>query len=198
MDINKQFKNNLLIGTKSTTRRKLFKGAGLRFKYRSPEVEEEKALQGKNIPVEKQSLFIAKAKAKFLCKRHPGFYVVCFDTTIHVGRKTIFKSKNKKECLWVLNYLNNKKHYLYTSCVIMKDNKLILSNVDMAIIEFKNNSQSELKNYVKKHYNKIVNSVGCYNIEAEGMEVIKRMHGSYYSVLGAPLILMIDKLTKLK
>ena len=101
--------------------------------------------------------------------------IVCFDTTVHINNKTIFKSNTKKECLDTLDLLNGKKHILYTACVIMKNKKTLWSTVEKANITFKKNTKKKLKNYVNLHFNKIVNSVGCYNIESNGRQIIEKI-----------------------
>ncbi|MDA1284604.1 MAG: Maf family protein [Proteobacteria bacterium] len=188
MQFNQQHMNTLLIGTQSETRRKLFQYAGLDLEYTSPNIDEKKILQGKKITQSKQALFLAKAKCLHLCELHKNRKIVCFDTTVHIRDKTIFKASTKKECMNVLIKLNGKTHTLYTACIIMKNKKTIWSTAEKALITFKKNSKIELKKYIDAYFIKIVNSVGCYNIESEGKRVIEKIEGSYYSILGIPLI----------
>ena len=58
MQFNKQLTNSLLIGTQSSTRRRLFKESGLSFKYISPNIAEEEILSNKQIPQSKEALFL--------------------------------------------------------------------------------------------------------------------------------------------
>ena len=188
MQFNQQHMNTLLIGTQSETRRKLFQYAGLDLEYISPNIEEKKILQGKKITQSKQALFLAKAKSLHLCELHKNRNIICFDTTVHIGDKTIFKASTKKECMSVLLELNGKTHTLYTSCIMMKNKKTIWTTTEKALITFKKNSKIELEKYIDAYFNKIVKSVGCYNIESEGKKVIEKIDGSYYAILGVPLI----------
>jgi len=188
MQFNQQHMNTLLIGTQSETRRKLFQYAGLNLEYISPNIDEKKILQGKKIIQSKQALFLAKAKSLHLCELHKNRKIICFDTTVHIRGKTIFKAATKKECMNVLLELNGKTHTLYTACIIMKNKKTIWNTTEKALITFKKNSKIELEKYIDAYFNKIVNSVGCYNIESEGKRVIEKIEGSYYAILGIPLI----------
>ena len=198
MHFNQQFTNSLIIGTQSRTRRELFKDAGLIFQYRSPNINEEEILLGKKIVQSQQALRLAKEKALHLSQINKNSVVVCFDTTVHINNKTIFKSNTKKECLSVLNLLNGKKHTLYTACIIIKNKKTLWSTVEKANITFKNNSKKKLKDYVNSHFNKIVNSVGCYNIESHGRQIIEKIDGSYYAILGVPLVPLYRVLRPIK
>ena len=188
MNFNQQLTNSLIIGTQSKTRRKLFADSGLIFQYQSPNINEEQILLGNKIISSQQALRLAKEKAIHLNYINKKSIIVCFDTTVHINNKTIFKSNTKKECLDTLDLLNGKKHILYTACVIMKNKKTLWSTVEKANITFKNNTKKKLKNYVNLHFNKIVKSVGCYNIESHGKKIIEKIDGSYYAILGVPLV----------
>ena len=198
MQFSEQDTNSFLIGTQSKTRKKLLQQSGFNFKYLSPNIEEEKILLNENILPSKQAMFLAYAKACAICEKIIDKNVICFDTTVHVTNKTIFKSTTKDECMKVLLMLNNRTHFLYTACIIMKNKKLVWSYADAAKITFKNNSRKTLEDYIDRHFNKIVNSVGCYNIESEGQQVIDKIEGSYYSILGVPLIPLFRIIKKLK
>ena len=130
MNFNQQFTNSLIIGTQSKTRRKLFTDAGLIFQYQSPNINEEQILLRNKIISSQQALRLAKEKAIHLNYINKKSIIVCFDTTVHINNKTIFKSNTKKECLDTLDLLNGKKHILYTACVIMKNKKTLWSTVE--------------------------------------------------------------------
>ena len=198
MHFNQQLTNSLIIGTQSSTRRKLFKDAGLIFQYRSPNINEEKSLQGNKIVQPQQALRLAREKALHLSRINKNSVIVCFDTTVHINKKTIFKSNTKKECFNILNLLNGKKHTLYTACIIIKNKRILWSTVEKANITFKNNSKKKLKDYVNLHFNKIVKSVGCYNIESHGRQIIEKIEGSYYAILGVPLVPLYRVLRSIK
>lgn len=198
MNFNQQLTNSLIIGTQSKTRRKLFADAGLIFQYQSPNINEEQILLGNKIISSQQALRLAKEKAIHLNYINKKSIIVCFDTTVHINNKTIFKSNTKKECLDTLDLLNGKKHILYTACVIMKNKKTLWSTVEKANITFKKNTKKKLKNYVNLHFNKIVNSVGCYNIESHGRQIIEKIDGSYYAILGVPLVPLYRALKVIK
>ena len=198
MHINQQDTNSLIIGTQSRTRKKLFTDAGLIFQYQSPNINEEEILLKNKIVQSQQALRLAKEKALHLSQINKNSIIVCFDTTVHINNKTIFKSNTKKECFNILNLLNGKKHTLYTACVIIKNKKILWSTVEKAKITFKNSSKKKLTDYVNLYFNKIVNSVGCYNVESHGKQIIEKIDGSYYAILGVPLVPLYRALRLIK
>ena len=48
--------------------------------------------------------------------------------------------------------------------------------------------REEIAGYVARHWDSIRHSVGCYRIEAEGVRLIARADGDYFTILGFPMI----------
>ena len=78
--INPQITKQIIIGTKSQSRRKLFHSLNLPFKFRSANIDERKV---KNINNNKyDALKIAEAKANHLSSKYKNKIIVAFDTII--------------------------------------------------------------------------------------------------------------------
>ena len=124
--INPHIAKRIIIGTKSTSRRKLFHDLNLSFKFRSANIDERKV---KNINNNKyDALKIAEAKASHLSKKYKNKIIVAFDTTILFRKRTIYKCDSKKCCIQLLKDFSNKSHFLYTGMVFMINNKIILNS----------------------------------------------------------------------
>ena len=78
--LNPQLTKQVIIGTKSQSRRKIFKLMNLKFQYRSPNINEKKVKDLNNDKYD--ALKIAKAKAEYLSKKYSNKIIVTFDTTI--------------------------------------------------------------------------------------------------------------------
>ncbi len=183
---NPQLTKQVIIGTKSQSRRKLFKMMNLKFQYRSANINEKTVKNLKNDKYD--ALKIAKAKATHLSKKNKNKIVITFDTTIlHMG-KTIYKCHTKKCCKNTLISFNNTSHILYTGMVFMINNSLIRSYLTKTKIVFKQNKIIDMNNYVEKNYKQILSAVGCYNIEGKGKSFFKNIEKSYFNVIGMDII----------
>ena len=184
--LNPQLTKQVIIGTKSQSRRKLFKMMNLNFQYRFANIDEKAVINLKNDKYD--ALKIAKAKATHLSKRNKNKIVITFDTTIlHMG-KTIYKCYTKKCCKDTLKSFNNKPHNLYTGMVFMINNNLIRSHLTKTKIVFKENKVIDMNNYVEKNFKQILSAVGCYNIEGKGKSFFKNIEESYFNVIGMDMI----------
>ena len=181
-----QLTKQVIIGTKSQSRRKLFKMINLKFQYRSANINEKAVKYLKNDKYD--ALKIAKAKATHLSLKNKNKIIVTFDTTILHMRKTIYKCHTKECCKNTLKSLNNTTHNLYTGMVFMINNSLINSSLTKTKIVFKKNKAIDINDYVEKNFKQIASAVGCYNIEGKGRSFFKNIEKSYFNVIGMDII----------
>ncbi len=184
--LNPQLTKQVIIGTKSQSRRKIFKLMNFKFQYRSPNINEKKVKDLNNDKYD--ALKIAKAKAEYLSKKYSSKIIVTFDTTILFKKKTIYKCSSPDCCKRTLKAFNDKSHYLYTAMIFMINNNLIKSTLTKTKITFKNTKVKDINNYVNKNFKQISKAVGCYNIEGKGKVFFKDIYGSYFNIIGIDVI----------
>ena len=103
---NPQLTKRVIIGTKSKSRRVLFKSLGLDFKYISPNIDEKNVADLNNDKFD--AIKIAAAKARNLSAINRNKLIVTFDTTILFQKKTIYKCNSPDCCIKLLNSFSNK------------------------------------------------------------------------------------------
>ncbi len=184
--LNPQLTKHVIIGTKSQSRRKIFKLMNLKFQYRSPNINEKKVKDLNNDKYD--ALKIAKAKADYLSKKYSNKIIVSFDTTILFKKKTIYKCDSPECCKRTLKAFNDKSHDLYTAMIFMINNNLIKSTLTKTKITFKNTRVKDINNYVDKNFKEVSKAVGCYNIEEKGNFFFKDIYGSYFNIIGIDII----------
>jgi septum formation protein len=190
-----QLSKQVIIGTKSKSRRALFKNINLKFKYRAANIDEKNVQNLKNDKYD--ALKIATAKANYLSSRNKGKIIITFDTTILFSKKTIYKCSTEMGCSKLLNSFSNKSHNLYTGMIFMIDNRIIKKKLTATKIRFRNNDKSFVSKYVKNNFNQIKSAVGCYNIENTGKILFQNISTSYFNVLGIDIISFIKILRKI-
>ena len=190
--INPHITKQIIIGTKSQSRRKIFNNLNLSFKFRSANINERKV---RNINNNKyDALKIAEAKASHLSKRYKNKIIVAFDTTILFRKRTIYKCDSKKCCIQLLKDFSNKSHFLYTGMVFMVNNKIIKKSLSETNISFNKNSHQLIQSYVNKDFSKIKSAVGCYNIEGPAKRFFENIDGSFYNIIGLDIIKFLKNL----
>ena len=190
--INPQITKQIIIGTKSQSRRKLFHSLNLSFKFRSANIDERKV---KNINNNKyDALKIAEVKANHLSSKYKNKIIVAFDTTILFRNKTVYKCDTEKCCIQLLKDFNSKSHVLYTGMIFMINNKIIKKSLSQTKINFNKNSHQSIQSYVNKNFSKIKSAVGCYNIEGSAKKFFDNIEGSFYNIIGLDIVKFLRSL----
>ena len=184
--INPQLNKQVIIGTKSKSRKEVLKKINMKFQYRSPNIDEKAVKNLKNDKYD--ALKIAKAKATHLSKKYKDNIIVTFDTTILHKGKIIYKCDTANCCKKTLISFRNTSHDLYTGMVFMINNKLIKTSLSKTKIIFKNIVTKEINYYVDRNFKQISSAVGCYNIENKENLFFKNINSSYYNVIGIDII----------
>ena len=185
----------LILASKSETRAKLLTNANVHFVCKRPNIDEKHLkmhflLNG--VDVSKISGKLAESKAKKVNLENPNAFVIGCDQTLIFKKKLLSKVKEKSDVINRLYQLNGCEHHLYTSAVIYFENNPIWRVTKKAKLRMKNNSDSYIINYVERNYNYIVKTTGCYMIEGEGVRLFKYIEGDYFSILGLPLIQILN------
>ena len=195
MLLNKQF----ILASNSVSRKMLLKNAGLSFFTEKPLCDEDyikDQLLKKNINKKKLPKLLAEAKALSVSKKNTKHLVVGSDTIILFNNKIINKAKTIREAKKKLQKLSGKKHQIISSASVCLNNKQIWSHQQTSTIHMNTLNQKQIDTYLKKTGKNILSSVGCYQVERLGPQIIKSIKGDFFNVLGFPLFPFLIFLSK--
>ena len=195
MLLNKQF----ILASNSASRKMLLKNAGLSFFTEKPLCDEDyikDQLLKKNINKKKLPKLLAEAKALSVSKKNTKHLVVGSDTIILFNNKIINKAKTIREAKKKLQKLSGKKHQIISSASVCLNNKQIWSYQQTSTIHMNTLNLKQIDTYLKKTGKNILSSVGCYQVERLGPQIIKSIKGDFFNVLGFPLFPFLIFLSK--
>jgi septum formation protein len=195
MLLNKKF----ILASNSASRKMLLKNAGLSFFTEKPLCDEDyikDQLLKKNINKKKLPKLLAEAKALSVSKKNTKHLVVGSDTIILFNNKIINKAKTIREAKKKLQKLSGKKHQIISSASVCLNNKQIWSHQQTSTIHMNTLNQKQIDTYLKKTGKNILSSVGCYQVERLGPQIIKSIKGDFFNVLGFPLFPFLIFLSK--
>lgn len=174
---------HLIIGSKSPRRQQFFKDLGLNFEVKEKQINEEypDTLQEKEIP---EYLSQLKAKA-FLDELQPKDILITGDTIVWFEGQVLHKPKNKDEATELLQQLSGQKHKVISSACLTSTKKSV-TVIGETNVFFHNLSPSEIQFYIDRF--KPFDKAGGYGIqEWIGQIGIKKIDGSFYTVMGMPI-----------
>ena len=92
--------------------------------------------------------------------------------------------------------LSGKKHQIISCVSVCFKNKQIWSSHQKSTIQMSKLNQKQINSYLKKTGKDVLSSVGCYQVEKLGPQIIKTINGDFFNVLGFPLFPFLTFLSK--
>ena len=194
--------NTYILASSSKSRKLILQNCGLKFKQVRPLCNEElikKSIKGKLKPTNiAKTLSYEKAKSISIKKNYFKHYVIGCDTLIYLDNKVFDKAKNMYEAQSKIIKLSGKTHKIVSGLTICKNGKKVWQTSETTSVKIRQLKPLQIEKYLKKTGKQILNSVGCYQIEALGPNVIENIKGDYFNVLGLPLFKLLNYISKIK
>ena len=181
---------NIILASKSEVRKSILIKNNLNCIVEPSNVDEDiikESLLKENASPEIISKNLAELKANKVSAKYPDNIVLGADSVIDLNGELISKPENRAEALLILKKLNGKKHHLISSVCISKNGTMIWNYTDKAILEMKNFSEHELKDYLSKISDKNLYAYNVYQIEGEGRKLFSRINGDEDTIMGLPV-----------
>ena len=181
----------IILGSQSPRRVELLRGLDLPFEQIRLEGVDES--YPTDLPLEEIPLYIARVKAEayrpLLGERT---LLITADTLVFIGDKVLGKPRDAAEAKAMLRELSGQKHTVTTGVVLMTPDRSVAFS-DTATVEFLPLTDEEIDYYVT-HYQPL-DKAGAYGIqEWIGYRAIRRIEGSFYTVMGLPVHLVGEQL----
>ncbi len=186
----------IVLASASPTRAFLLKAAGVPYTVKPSRVDEQefKISMGADgaSPVEIAEV-LAEAKAISVSQKIPDKIVLGADQVL-AFRDTIFnKPVNRADALKQLQELRGHEHELISYAVIAEAGRRIWHASSNAKLTIRADVTDEFLNeYLNTASADILNGPGAYKVESLGVQLFSDISGSHYTILGLPLLALLD------
>lgn len=192
--------SRLILASGSAARQMLLKNAGLEFSALPASIDErmvEERIPAANKDPVAIARHLAVAKATDVSVRNPGAIVIGCDQTMSIGPRIFHKATSIAEARETLQILRGQAHFLNSAVCLVRDGKVLWSEVSRACMQVRNFSDAFLSDYLERNGSTILSSVGCYQLEGEGIQLFDAIAGDYFTILGLPLLPLLGALRQL-
>lgn len=187
----------LVLASTSSIRQKMLRDAHVPFEALPARVDEptiRASLEAEGAHPRDMADALAEAKARKLGQRMPDRLVLGCDQVLGFQSKVLEKPVSQDDARAQLEALRGQTHQLYSAAVLYADGAPIWRHVGVARLVMRPVSADYLDGYLSRNWPAIAESVGGYKLEEEGVRLFSQIQGDYFTILGMPLLELLNYL----
>ena len=182
--------NSITLASQSYARRKILQDAGIVFQAIASNVDEQsektRLLAAGATPAD---IAVALARAKALdVSAHTPRWVIGADQTLEFAGATYDKVTSLTEARERLAMLSGQVHRLQTATAVARDGEIVWQKLATCRLTMRPISDAYLDSYLDRNMPGILSSVGCYQIEGEGVQLFEDMQGGFFDIMGLSVL----------
>lgn len=189
---------DLTLASKSAARAQLLAAAGLVFETAVSGVDEEAAkarLLADDADPRDIAQALAETKALVVSTRRPGL-IIGADQTLDLDGSLFDKVASLPDARHRLERLRGRVHQLHSGVAVARDSVVIWRETQSASLAMRDFSDGFLSAYLARNGDAALSSVGCYQLEGEGLQLFEKIEGDYFTILGLPMLGLLDLLRR--
>lgn len=183
----------LILASSSAIRRQLLERAGVGFTA-IPAGIDEAAVKARHDDPAKAASSLSQAKAQVVSSANPGAWVIGSDSIASVGVAMFDKPKDRSEAADHLRFFSGRTLRLTSAVSLSRDGQADWTSVDSASLEVRDLSEAFIESYLEVEWPEVGHCAGVFRLEAYGVHLFKRIGGSYFTILGMPLLPLLGAL----
>jgi septum formation protein len=183
----------LILASQSRARQALLANASIAFEAIPAEID-ERAIQlasGLSAPGEIAAL-LAREKAVSVSLRHPGQFVVGADQTLALDQRLFSKPAGRAQAAVQLRALAGQSHELHSATAVARDGEILFEDVSIARMTMRPLDGAAIRAYLDAAREAVTTSVGAYQLEGLGVHLFERIEGDHFTILGLPLLPLLE------
>lgn len=186
---------DLILASASKVRASMLTNAGVPFRVITADIDEQ-SLKDQNVSLEVSEIagLLAEAKARKISLEHPGSLVIGADQILECENRLFDKPVGREGAISHLTTLRGKLHRLITASCVVQNGETQWCKTDDARLTMRDFSDEFLTDYLDQAGDEVQASVGAYRLEDIGAQLFTSVEGDFFTVLGLPLLPLLEYL----
>jgi septum formation protein len=190
-------KNPLILASQSSARQMLLGNAGIEFEAIPANVDERAVQQSAALAGPGDiAAFLAREKALAVSMAEAESYVIGADQTLAVGQTLFTKPAERQAAAEQLRALAGRVHELHSAVAVARAGKILFQTIDVARMTMRPLNYAQITAYLDEAGERVTSSVGAYQLEGLGVHLFERIEGDHFTILGLPLLPLLDFLRR--
>ncbi|MEO8559522.1 MAG: Maf family protein [Rhodospirillales bacterium] len=185
----------IVLASSSATRQRMLREAGLAFDSQSPGVDEEEvklSLKGSKASAAQIAETLAELKALRVSQGRQEALVIGADQVLDCNGTLFDKPPDMDHAKAQLMALRGKTHVLATAVCVAQNGARLWHHNAQAKLTMRNFSDEFLDRYLGEAGEDVLSSVGVYRLEGPGAQLFTKVDGDFFTILGLPLLPLLD------
>jgi septum formation protein len=190
----------VILASASKSRARILESAGLAFIVEPPGLDEaamRQAISGeRSLAPHDVAEVLARAKAEAVSDLARKACVIGGDQVLALGETILAKPDSMEAARRQVLDLRGKRHTLHTAVAVATNGQTIWAETTLATLTMRKLSPEFIGRYLAAAGEEVLSSVGAYQIESLGIQLFEAIEGDYFSILGLPLLPLLDTLRR--
>jgi septum formation protein len=187
----------LVLASKSESRRAILASAGIPIEVAPADIDERASeLDADGADPGAIAALLAQAKAHAVAGKQPGRLVLGADQTLALGRQRFHKPADRAAAREQLRLLRGRTHELHSAIALVRGSAVLFEHRAVARLTMRAFSDAFLDAYIEAAGDAVTASVGAYQVERNGIQLFERIDGDHFTILGLPLLPLLDFLRR--
>ena len=187
--------NPVVLASQSKSRQALLQAAGITFEACPADIDERgvQAASGLKDPAAIAAL-LARSKALYVAAKLTGRIVIGADQTLALNDLLFSKPAGREQAAEQIRALAGQTHELHSAVAVARHGELLFEHVSVARMTMRPMSDAMIDKYLDAAGAAVTTSVGAYQLEGLGVHLFERIEGDHFTILGLPLLPLLQHL----
>jgi len=189
----------IVLASQSESRKAMLNAAGVPFRAVPAAIDEralEQSLAG--APAAEVALALADAKALAVGQAAEGSTLVLgSDSLVVVGEDRFDKPRSREEAAEHLRRFSGRMMTLHSAASLVRDGAVVWRHAALATLHVRPLSESFIESYLAAEWPAVGHCVGVFRIEGMGVQLFSAVEGDWFTILGMPLLPVLQALREL-
>jgi septum formation protein len=187
----------LVLASGSKARQILLSAAGIPIEVEAADIN-ERAVETDAASLGPSAVagLLAREKAITVERHHSGRLVLGADQMLSLDGRRFAKPADREAAGVQLRALSGRTHELHSAIAFVHNAAVVFEHVEVARLTMRVFSDQFLDEYLDTAGDAVTQCVGGYQIEGLGIQLFDRLEGDYFTVLGLPLMAVLDFLRR--